>query len=85
MSSRPAWAKLARLYLKDKMKTKGLGVVAQVLECLSSKSEALGLIPTLKKKVHISLLLCEEPGLSYIPWGENKPMFGVDVQESWDR
>jgi hypothetical protein len=42
-SPRPAWAKLARPYLKNKIKTKGLRAsgMAQVVECLPSKCEAL--------------------------------------------
>jgi hypothetical protein len=51
-SSKPAWAKLVRPYLKNKNKPKKAGYVAQVVEPLSSKPKTLGSIPntTFKKK-----------------------------------
>jgi hypothetical protein len=52
-SSKPAWAKLVRPYLKNKNKPKKAGYVAQVVEPLSSKPKTLGSIPntTFKKKI----------------------------------
>jgi hypothetical protein len=42
MSSRPAWAKLGRLYLKIKMQNERAEGVVQMIEHLASMCKALG-------------------------------------------
>jgi hypothetical protein len=49
----PAWGKLRRPPLENKIKTKGLGALAQVAECLPSPHKAQGLHPsTVYKHMH---------------------------------
>jgi hypothetical protein len=50
IGSQPAWANSTRLYLKNKLKRKKSGGVAQVVEHGSTKLETLNSIPGYKQK-----------------------------------